>query len=207
MKKANRKDLAHAVIFVVLAAVLIHCASIIMRPVHNSYGSTWDAYLCEPEDSIDVLFLGSSYAYCDWNPEIMYAASGLTGYVMAGSEQTPSITYWYLKQALKTQSPQVVVMEGSSFFFEMYQNYTQINLDYMPRGIDRARAILDAAEPDKRLGLFFDLYFYHDRWKELTREDIAKLITPASADVNKGYTYVDNVYDTKGSTPYHREPS
>ena len=77
-------------------------------------------------------------------------------------------------------------MEGSSFFFEMYQNYTQINLDYMPRGIDRARAILDAAEPDKRLGLFFDLYFYHDRWKELTREDIAKLITPASADVNKG---------------------
>lgn len=207
MKKANRKDLAHAVIFVVLAAVLIHCASIIMRPVHNSYGSTWDAYLCEPKDSIDVLFLGSSYAYCDWNPEIMYAASGLTGYVMAGSEQTPSITYWYLKQALKTQSPQVVVMEGSSFFFEMYQNYTQINLDYMPRGIDRARAILDAAEPDKRLGLFFDLYFYHDRWKELTREDIAKLITPASADVNKGYTYVDNVYDTKGSTPYHREPS
>lgn len=207
MKKANRKDLAHAVIFVVLAAVLIHCASVVMRPAHNSYGSTWDAYLCEPEDSIDVLFLGSSYAYCDWNPEIMYAASGLTGYVMAGSEQTPSITYWYLKQALKTQSPQVVVMEGSSFFFEMYQNYTQINLDYMPRGIDRARAILDAAEPDKRLGLFFDLYFYHDRWKELTREDIAKLITPASADVNKGYTYVDNVYDTKGSTPYHREPS
>ena len=66
---------------------------------------------------------------------------------------------------------------------------------------------MDAAEPDKRLGLFFDLYFYHDRWKELTREDIAKLITPASADVNKGYTYVDNVYDTKGSTPYHREPS
>ena len=76
MKKANRKDLAHAVIFVVLAAVLIHCASVVMRPAHNSYGSTWDAYLCEPEDSIDVLFLGSSYAYCDWNPEIMYAASG-----------------------------------------------------------------------------------------------------------------------------------
>lgn len=179
MNKTNKKDWMLAIAFVVLAAVLIHCASIIMRPVHNSYGSTWDAYLCEPEDSIDVLFLGSSYAYCDWNPEIMFAASGLTGYVMA----------------------------GSSFFFEMYQNYTQINLDYMPRGIDRARAILDAAEPDKRLGLFFDLYFYHDRWKELTREDIAKLITPASADVNKGYTYVDNVYDTKGSTPYHREPS
>ena len=85
MNKTNKKDWMLAIAFVVLAAVLIHCASIIMRPVHNSYGSTWDAYLCEPEDSIDVLFLGSSYAYCDWNPEIMFAASGLTGYVMANA--------------------------------------------------------------------------------------------------------------------------
>lgn len=207
MKIANRTDRAHAAIFVVLAAFLIHCASVIMQPLHDSYGSTWDAYLGEPEDSIDVLFLGSSYAYCDWNPEIMYAATGLTGYVMAGSEQTPSITYWYLKQALKTQSPQVVVMEGTSFFFEMYQNYTQINLDYMPRGINRARAILDAAEPDKRLGLFFNLYFYHDRWKELSHEDIAKLTAPVAADFNKGYTYVDTVCDVTGQQPYHREPS
>lgn len=207
MNKTNRKDWVLALVFVMLSALLIHFAADLMRPAHSSYGSTWNEYLCEPEDSIDVLFLGSSYAYCDWNPEIVYAASGLTGYVMAGSEQTPSITYWYLKQALKTQSPQVVVMEGTSFFFEMYQNYTQLNLDYMPRGLNRARAILDAAEPDKRLGLFFDLYFYHDRWKELSSEDIDKLATPPSTDVYKGYTYVDTVYDTGGNPPSLRVPT
>ena len=115
-----------------------------------------------------MLFLGSSYAYCDWNPGVMYAESALTGYVLGGSEQTPAITYWYLREALKTQKPSVVVMEGSSLFFARYQNYTQINLGYMPWGMNRVKAIFDAAEPDKRLGLFFDLYFYHDRWKELT---------------------------------------
>ena len=88
----------HAVIFVVLAAVLIHCASIIMRPVHNAGRLNMGCVSVRAEDSIDVLFLGSSYAYCDWNPEIMYAASGLTGYVMAGSEQTP-IHYILVSQA------------------------------------------------------------------------------------------------------------
>ncbi len=205
--KSKTKELFLAAAFVAVAAALISFVASVMRPAHNDYGSTWAQYLCEPDNSIDVLFLGSSYAYCDWNPEIMYSASGLTGYVMAGSEQTPSITYWYLRQALKTQSPQIVVMEGTSFFFEMYQNYTQINLGYMPRGINRACAILDAAEPDKRLGLFFDLYFYHDRWKELDGEDITKCFTPAQADANKGYTRVDKISDLSGSEPYRREPS
>lgn len=204
--KSKTKDIFLAAAFIAAASALICFAAAVMRPAHNDYGSTWAQYLCEPDDSIDVLFLGSSYAYCDWNPEIMYSAGGLTGYVMAGSEQTPSITYWYLRQALKTQSPQAVVMEGTSFFFEMYQNYTQINLGYMPRGINRARAIFDAAEPDKRLGLFFDLYFYHDRWKELSGEDITKCFTPARADANKGYTRVDKTCDLSNG-PYLREPS
>ena len=203
--KHKTKDWVLAAAFTTVAALLVSFAAFVLRPVHNDYGSTWAQYLCEPEDSIDILFLGSSYAYCDWNPEIIYGASGLTGYVMAGSEQTPSITYWYLKEALKTQSPQAVIMEGSSFFFAMYQNYTQINLGYMPRGINRTCAIFDAAEPEKRFGLFFDLYFYHDRWKSLTREDVAKIFSPPRADEYKGYTFLDVVCDVSGAEPNRRE--
>ena len=73
------------VAFVVAAALLLHLAAAVLRPAHTDYGSTWRDYLCEPEQSIDVLFLGSSYAYCDWNPGVMYASSGLTGSVMGGS--------------------------------------------------------------------------------------------------------------------------
>ena len=124
MKKTWKEPL-WCVAFVLTAALLLHFAGAVLRPAHTDYGSTWDAYLCEPEDSIDVLFLGSSYAYCDWSPAAMYAGSGLTGYVMGGSEQTPAITYWYLKEALETQSPSVVVMEASSLFFDRYQNYTR----------------------------------------------------------------------------------
>ncbi|WP_251449425.1 hypothetical protein [Vermiculatibacterium agrestimuris] len=190
------------VAFLVTAALLLHLAGAVLRPLHLNYGSTWEQYLAEPRDSIDVLFLGSSYAYCDWNPGVMYGESGLTGYVMGGSEQVPAITYWYLKEALKTQSPSVVVMEASSLFFDRYRNYTQINLGYMPWGWNRVQAILECAEPEKKLGLFFDLYFYHDRWKELTAADVKKLI-PAGADHWKGHTAVDEVFP---ALEYSQEP-
>jgi len=192
--RVSRREPLWCLVFLLVAALLLHVCGNILRPAHTDYGSTWSAYLAEPEDSIDVLFLGSSYAYCDWNPGAMYAASGLTGYVMGGSEQTPAITYWYLKEALRTQSPGVVIMEGTSLFFDRYQNYTQINLGYMPWGMNRVRAILECAEPDKKLGLFWDLYFYHDRWKELGRADLKKAILPPGWDELKGHTAVDEVF-------------
>lgn len=200
--KISRREPLWCLAFVISAALLLNLCGDILRPAHTDYGSTWEAYLAEPRDSIDVLFLGSSYAYCDWNPGAMYAESGLTGYVMGGSEQVPAITYWYLKEALRTQSPSVVVMEATSLFFDRYQNYTQINLGYMPWGWNRVQAILECAEPEKKLGLFWDLYFYHDRWKELTPGDVKKVILPAGADDLKGHTAVDQVFEQTADGPF-----
>ena len=192
-RKTGRREALWGLMFVLAAAILLHLTGRVFRPVHINYGSTWEQYLAEPKNSIDVLFLGSSYAYCDWNPAMMYAESGLTGYVMGGSEQTPALTYWYLKEALRTQSPSVVVMEASSLFFDRYRNYTQTNVERMPWGFNRLGAIFTAAEPEKRVSLFFDLYIYHDRWKELTEADFEKLV-PAGADHLKGHTAVDEVF-------------
>lgn len=199
--KRKWKEPLWALAFLLSAALLLGYAAAVVRPAHTDYGSTWEAYRAEPEDSIDVLFLGSSYAYCDWNPAAMYAASGLTGYVMGGSEQTPTITEYYLQEALKTQSPSVVVMEGTGLLFDRYQNFTQINLVYMPWGLPRLRAILECAEPDKRLGLFFELYFYHDRWKEVGSEELVRPLQPARTDHLKGHTAIATVYEGEGPFP------
>lgn len=200
--RISRREPLWCLAFLLAAALALHLCGNILRPAHTDYGSTWGAYLAEPKNSIDVLFLGSSYAYCDWDPRAMYAGSGLAGYVMGGSEQTPAITYWYLKEALKTQTPSVVVMEATSLFFDRYQNYTQINIGYMPWGMNRVRCTLECAEEDKKLGLFWDLYFYHDRWKELTWGDVKKAVTPAKADELKGHTVVETVFTGTEGGPF-----
>lgn len=199
--KVSRFEWAWCLGFVVLAALALTLLGNVLRPAHTAYGSTWNAFLAEPENSIDVLFMGSSYAYCDWNPGAMYDESGLTGYVLGGSEQTVGLTYYYLKEALRTQSPSVVVLEGSALFFQPYQNYTQINVGYMPWGVNKLGAILEYSEPKLRTGLLFDLYFYHDRWKELTPEEWRKALPTKEADHWKGYTSAEGLFISETGEP------
>ena len=156
----NGKERIFAAAFAVLAALLLGLAGLALRPARVNYGAVWGPYRAEPADSLDYLYLGSSYAYCDVNPALVYDASGLTGYVLAGPEQTLSQTYYYLKEALRTQSPQAVILEASALHFARYQSYTQINVGYMPFSRNKLAAIFRASEPELRTGLLFELYFY-----------------------------------------------
>lgn len=193
-----------AIAFLLLAALLLGAAAAVLRPPQEFYGSTWRAYLAEPEDSIDVLYFGSSYAYCDFDPTEIQRHSGLTGYVLGGSEQTMSLTYWYLCQALETQSPQAVVIEPTGVFFEKYQNYTQTNIVYMPFSRYKLGAILTAAEPELRWGLLFDLWFYHSRWQEITLSGAIEALSPAEPDPYKGFTPMEGTADQLLLTQYAR---
>lgn len=193
--RVSRREWLWCLAFVAAAALALGLAGRALKPAHRDYGSTWGAYLAEPKNSIDVLFLGSSMAYCDWNPGIVFDESGLTGYVMGGSEQTFGLTYYYLKEALRTQTPSVVVLEGSALFFDRYKNYTQLNVGYMPWGLNRLGAALEYGEEEKRTALLLDLYAYHDRWKEATPGGILQSLAPAKADHLKGFTAVDGTFE------------
>ena len=198
----RRRGLLFAAASLLVSAPPLHFAAAVLRPAQTSYGSTWSAFLAEPEDSLDVIYLGSSFAYCDINPSIVYEHSGLTGYVMGGSEQPLSITYWYLREILRTQSPEAVVLEATSLYFKRYQNYTQTNIVPMPFSLNKLGAVFTAAEPELRLGLLFDLYFYHGRWQELGRADVKKALFPHQWDEKKGFTPMNEVLEGVGEAPY-----
>lgn len=205
MKRTIVKRAVSAVLFLLIAALLLGAAGLALRPIRTDFGAVWKPYLAEPKDSLDYLYLGSSYAYCDVNPGLVYASSGLTGYVMAGPEQTLSIAYWYLKEALRTQSPQTVVIEASGLGFQPYQNYTQINVGYMPAGLNKLQAVFTASEPKLRTGLLFELYFYHSRWKETSLSEMAQSLLPGKTDTLKGYTPVDGTFDKISDGPFSRQ--
>ena len=84
----------------------------LLMPVRTDYGSTWESYLQEEKNTIDVMVFGSSIAYCDVIPASIYEKTGATCYIIASAEQTIPISYYYLKQALKTQSPKGGVTGG-----------------------------------------------------------------------------------------------
>ena len=63
------------------------------------------------EDSVDVLVLGSSHAQYSFCPTFFYEDTGLYSYVLGSACQPLKVSYEMLKEALKTQSPSLLVLE------------------------------------------------------------------------------------------------
>lgn len=168
MKKKNIRRAVSGLFFLLLLTVFLFRAGYVLLPERTDFGSCWPMFEKEPKNSVDVLFLGSSVAYCDVIPAVFYEETGLTAYVLAGPEQTLSVTLDYLREALRTQKPSLVCLEVSGMLFDRYMGYTRVNIGYMPLlSANRLDAVLRAAEPEARAGLLFPLYDYHDLWAGL----------------------------------------
>lgn len=157
-------------------------------PQRTGYGATWHMFFQEDTDSIDVLCLGASYAYCSTLPAQLYRQTGFTVYDLCAPQLTLQQSYYYLREALQTQSPHAVYLEATGMFFDRYTDYTKVNIGYMPFGYNRLLATFRAAEPQQRLGLLFPLYNYHDRWTEVPVNALFAKRTDDAIDPWAGFT-------------------
>ena len=197
MKTRKREALALVVSLLVLV-LAISFLTRLLTPKQHDFGSTWGHYEAEEQNSLDLLFFGSSLVYCDVVPAVLWEETGLTGYVMAGPEQTIPMTYYYVREALNTQSPRAIFVEITGMFYNRYTNYTKTNIGQMPWGRNRLEATFREAEPEVRAGLLFPLLFYHDRWSSLTKDDWAVTFSGYEPDPLAGYTYLDTYCQTDG---------
>ena len=175
----------------ILAAVLVLSAfTELVTPKRHSYGSTWGHYLAEEPDSIDVIFLGSSLTYCNIIPALFWEETGLTAYDVTGPALTVPGEYYFLREALKSQSPSVVFIEITAALYERYTGHTETMLGYLPWGENRILAALNEAEPEKLGGLLFPMLTYHSRWTQLTKDDWKVFRDGYDRDILAGYTYL-----------------
>lgn len=71
----------------------------------------FDDFYALEEDSLDMVFVGSSHAYCTFDPEIIDTGLKLKSFQMGTPLQHPDTTYYELREIYKTQHPKYVVME------------------------------------------------------------------------------------------------
>lgn len=161
---------------VVATVALLAAASRVVMPKNNQgeFGQAdpeAHGYLGEPEDTVDVLFLGDSEAYSSFSPLQLWAERGITSYVAATSGQRLCYTRTLLLDALGRQSPQVVVLETNCLFTEMTP-------------VDAAKRALQDLLP---------VFEYHDRWKRLRLEDLFAERRATWTDDLKGYRMDERV--------------
>jgi hypothetical protein len=146
----------------------------------------------QPEDTIDVAFLGSSHVHYDVNTAKLWEDYGIAGYDYSAAEQPLWITYYYLIEMCKTQSPKLVVLDLYSpvAFFDDYQYYfLSDNLNGVKLSLNKIKMMMAAAEPEKILDHFPNFSCYHLRYSELTEDDVEYVFsTKEERQTFKGYT-------------------
>ena len=169
LKRAG-KGLLFVLIFLALGE-LIMCVMMFKYedgtlPVHNYYSL--------PADTVDVLVLGTSHAGMNVSTKTLWDEYGIAGYRFWGSIQPIWNTYYYLLDALKYQTPKVVLLDAHGLTFEQeYGSYpVQVkNTIAMRLSKEKIENIWASAPEEERSFLLFGFSTYHNRYSQLTQED------------------------------------
>ncbi|MDO4633596.1 MAG: hypothetical protein Q4B01_07040 [Eubacteriales bacterium] len=176
----TRKIIRNLILGCLIFLLLFFSLGKLFNPKWNYYGNQAQtrvqSFYQQPKDSIDVLYTGASFAYCGISPLSIYEKYGITGYVFANPSQKSYMSYYYLQEALKTQSPSVVVYEVGTAADDSFatEGYHRKNLDYTKwsrEKWDTIQLILKNCADESIKDYLFPLLRYHSRWEDLSSAD------------------------------------
>lgn len=161
---------------VILLLILCYCNSVFkLKQIHGIYNLT--KYYEQDTNSVDVLILGSSHAYQNINTGTLWDEQGMSTYILAGAVQPMWNTYFYLKEALKTQKPKLIILEGFSTMLTqdfMEDKYIVFNNFGLRWSRDKIESIKVSAPSERWVEFFLEYIQYHTRYAELTKEDFLR---------------------------------
>ena len=206
------KLLLRDLVFVLLAALLFAGLSLVLdlkgkENENYSAVATYGGFYGEEKNSMDVLFLGSSNAYCAFSPAELEKRTGLVSWNLASSQQSLFTSYYWLREALWYQKPKAVVLDAYYLYFTLgNEGSVHKAFDFMRPSAVKRQAVshLVRMKPDtyNKQDLYFPLLRYHERWKEITpaeafgEDSFASLLGKTE---NRGYCPRDEVI---GDSPY-----
>ena len=169
-----KKRIFKAIVFIIIIAVLFAGISPVLSYKFDDGILQAQALYDQPQDSVDLLFIGSSRAFVNVSPACLYREYGIASYIDGGSMQPMWNSYYALKEALKTQKPKLVMLEAFATLWDMeYSNATRIikNTFGMAPSVNKLEALADSA-PDGELGSYLlEFLQFHSRYGELTESD------------------------------------
>lgn len=177
-------------LFVLSLTIFIHIFS---YKHADGIGSMRNYYKCR-ENSVDVVFFGTSHMYNGTNTQILWDDYGIASYNLCGSIQPLWNTYYYVNEALKSQTPKLLVVDC----YSIIQNGDEIgpakyikNTYGMKPSVDKLKAVLTCFKEEKISDYILEYPTYHSRYSELTEEDFRINMGHAYFKDWKGYTIND----------------
>lgn len=183
----------------ILAAVLLLAGVVaVLTPIfqpkyltQSPEGSlTEEYYASVKETRHDVLFIGDCEVYESFVPAILWEEYGISSYVRGGAQQLVWHSYYLLEDALRYETPEVVVFNVLALKYGLPQReaYNRMTLDGMEWSSVKVDAIkASMTDEEDFLSYVFPLLRYHSRWSDLSREDFAYAFSPKPTVSDSGY--------------------
>ncbi|AOR23080.1 hypothetical protein [Clostridium taeniosporum] len=144
--------------------------------------------LYNKEKQYDVLLLGSSHMNGSVDPKVLYDECGITSFNYATGGQPIDVTYYLLKEALKTQkNVDIVILDLYYLGLENEygeEAYIRNVLDNMKFSYNKLQAIFNCTPPQEYIYYIFPIFKYHNRWGDLKEYDFTKYNIQDNSDIN-----------------------
>ena len=186
-----KKKIIRATVFCGLLLLLLQGTASVLC-VKSPHGVNQVRYLYrQPRNRVDVLFLGSSHVHCNVATSLLWEEHGIASYLCTSAEQPLWNSYHNLVEALKTQSPGLVVLDmycPARFYENVQEQWLDQNLDGMRLSWNKWQAV-QASTDIERMDFFLGFTKYHNRYDELQKEDFQNFFWNRKQQARwKGYT-------------------
>lgn len=167
------------VLFILIFALLFAGFNFFIQPVWtylNNY-NTIHGFYEEPEDTIETLFLGSSYMVNGVTPTELYDEYGICAYNLATEQQPLMASYYWLLEAYKYQSGSLknVVLDVSMLRRDPPLSAYRKAFDDMRFSRTKYDAVRAYTEDlHEAVMTLFPAFSYHSRWSSLEQADFEK---------------------------------
>lgn len=139
----------------------------------------------------DVIFIGDCEVYENFSPITLWEEYGITSYIRGSAQQLIWQSYYLMEETFKYETPEVMVFNVLSMKYDtpastgrssQREAYNRMTLDGMRWSASKWNAIkasmTDEEKEKEAMWMYlFPLLRYHDRWSDLSMEDVKYLFT------------------------------
>ncbi len=157
-------------------------------------GAFVSEYYREEDKNFDVIFVGDCEVYENFSPVALWNEYGINSYIRGSAQQYIWQSYYLLEDTLRYHKPKVVVFNIQSLQYDESQSeaYNRMTLEGMKWSSAKVGAINASMTEDEHfIEYVFPLLRYHDRWRELSADDVKYMFQTKPITFNGYYMRTD----------------
>lgn len=202
-KRSKGKLIAGIAVTLAVFCVLFFFFQALLMPKYiseNPEGSMISEYY-DNYGNNDVIFIGDCEVYENISPITLWEEYGITSYIRGTAQQLMWQSYYILEETLTYETPKVVVLSVLAMMYgdpdstgdaDNREAYNRMTLDNMKWSLSKWNCIkasltIEEKDADATWTYILPLLRFHERWSELTWEDLKYVFTEKEELTDNGY--------------------